>query len=181
MNGEDLHELRKNTIFYSFTNAGILFFENPVKGAAELYRTLKSGVNTRAYITTWKRLGYIDIINEAQRLFDPKLPKFRVPIADEWFTQEKLVETMEEGGFQDVRSHSTTVHYAFETMGEVVAGLINLLPKLMESLDDEKKKEFRGVLEGVVGKHAKEVERGGKKLVGLEMEAWIGTGRKYKA
>jgi hypothetical protein len=181
MNGEDLHELRNNSIFYSFTNAGILFFDNPVKGAAELYRKLKSGVNTRAYITTWKRLGYIAVVNEAQRLFDPTLPKFRVPIADEWFTQEKLVDTMEKGGFQDVRSQFMTVHYAFETMGEVVDGLINLLPKLMESLDDEDKVEFRGVLEGVVEKHAKEVERGGKKLVGLEMEAWVGIGRKYKA
>ncbi|KAF2660973.1 S-adenosyl-L-methionine-dependent methyltransferase [Lophiostoma macrostomum CBS 122681] len=181
LKGEDLHEFKKNTFWYSFTNAGLLFFGDPVKGATEIFRTLKPGLSTIAVITTWKRLSYIDIINEAQWFFDNTLPQFKIPIADEWFTREKLFTTMVAGGLLNVEVHSTTVHYAFETHRELVDGLINLLPKLMESLDSDSKHIFRNALSWVVQKYEKIIERDGKRLVGLEMEAWVGTGRKFKA
>ena len=124
-------------------------------------------------------------MNEAQRILDPDLPMehlFKAPFAPEWFTKEKLAAVMKEGGFRDVRVEKRMVHYADESKEELVDGMYGMLPMqiLMEGWEVEKKEKFRGVLEEVVGRRAKVVERDGMKLLGLETEAWVGVGRKVE-
>jgi ubiquinone/menaquinone biosynthesis C-methylase UbiE len=85
------------TFTHSLTNFGIFAFPNAVKGASEIYRTLKpSGT---AILTTWKTPRTHAIMNDARRAIRPGLPAFASALL-EWTKPEKLVDVLAAGGFE---------------------------------------------------------------------------------
>lgn len=99
MNGMDL-EFPDDVFDVSFTSLGIFAFPDPVKGARELYGTLKPG--GVAALTTWKRVGWLPFLHEVERLVRPGEALTQFPFLEAWGVPGKLAETLREGGFGDV-------------------------------------------------------------------------------
>ena len=99
MDGTDL-QFPDSTFDLSFTSLGIFAFPDPVKGARELYRTLKPGGVTAA--TTWKRCDWLPLLHEIESVMRPGQPKTTFPFLDPWRVPSKLAQTLRDGGFQRV-------------------------------------------------------------------------------
>lgn len=82
-------------IFFQFIIWGI---PDAVKGAKELYRTLRTGGS--AYVTTCEHLCWVDTVNRAVQVVKPGAPEYKGPIDPVWHTSKKLRDVLEAGGFQ---------------------------------------------------------------------------------
>lgn len=60
---------------HSFTNCGILHFDDGLAGACDILRTLKLGAT--AVVTSWKELEPFEVVREAQRACGHEEPLFR--------------------------------------------------------------------------------------------------------
>ncbi|KAL4876701.1 S-adenosyl-L-methionine-dependent methyltransferase [Aspergillus karnatakaensis] len=114
---------------HSYTNFGIFFLPDPTLGAAEIYRTLKPG--GVAHISTWENLGYLELLQDSQRVVRAGIADnelFKPVYSMEWFTSEKLVETLVCGGFE--RENIEIYRTQTVLVGESVEGLVGtiLLP-----------------------------------------------------
>lgn len=96
MDGTDLH-FAPETFDVSFTSLGIFAFADPVRGARELYRTLKPGGVTAA--TTWKRVDWLPLLHEVESLLRPGQPKTQFAFLEPWRVPGKLAQTLRAGGF----------------------------------------------------------------------------------
>ncbi|USP81892.1 uncharacterized protein yc1106_09166 [Curvularia clavata] len=183
MDGENLL-LPDNTFTHSVTNCGIFFFEDAVKGASEIYRTLKPGGT--AVITTWKNYNYIQIIHEAQQLVKPDEELLKWAVADEWSTASHLQDTLEKGGFRDIQIQEKLVYYATKSIEELCGNIMDIWTHLGPKWTEEENAELgRHILE--IGKRsAVKIKRpvNGKRgaelvdVVGLPREAHIAIARK---
>ena len=176
MNGMDL-KFPDNTFDISFTSLALFAFPDPVKGASELYRTLKP--NGIAALTTWKNPGWLSLLREVERRLRSGQEPTRFPFLEIWSVPGKLAQTLREGGFQEVEEGEVRA-YAFWESLEVAA------EKMCETL---RMMVGKGWSEGEKEKMAdgfKEVMREGwggtitskEGRVGFEMVAWTGVGRK---
>ncbi|CAO2654945.1 Nn.00g116780.m01.CDS01 [Neocucurbitaria sp. VM-36] len=163
---------------HSITNQGILFFNDGAKGAREIYRTLKPGGT--AIVTSWKNLGYIDLIHKAQKAIRPSDTLFRIPISDDWYSAAFLEKTLGDAGFQDVAVHEKKVHYAAKSVEEMCGYLVKLFGQLVKGWSEEEigqfAKELRGAAAAVVMKVERPVdgrEEEVEEMVGVEMVALV--------
>ena len=183
MSGEELR-FTDNYFTHSITNQGILFFQDAKKGADEIYRTIKPGGT--AIVTSWKVLGYLPVIQEAQKVVTPDAPLFRIPIPEHWFQASHLGETLRGAGFSDVDVHEKDVYYAFKTKDELCDMLLKMLgsiaPDLTEQHNAEFKKRFEIAAEKVILKIERvvpgDIEGRTEELVGLRMVALVGVAKK---
>ncbi|KAF6236902.1 hypothetical protein HO173_005193 [Letharia columbiana] len=96
MDGADLR-FADDTFDVSFTSLGIFAFPDPVRGARELYRTLKPGGVTAA--TTWKGVGWLPLLHAVEEeVLQPGRAKTRLPFLEPWAVAGKLEATLREGG-----------------------------------------------------------------------------------
>ena len=183
MPGEDLR-FPDNHFTHSFTNQGILFFKDAAKGASEIHRTLKPGGT--AIVTSWKELGYVPIIQAAQKVVTPDAPPFKIPISEQWFEAAHLEKTLRDAGFAGVEVREKEVCYAFKTVGELCDAILMLLGHVAPNLSDEQKAEFKKQFEIEADKVAVKIERlvagdlegRTEELVGLKMVALVGVAKK---
>jgi ubiquinone/menaquinone biosynthesis C-methylase UbiE len=184
MPGEDLR-LPDNHFTHSFTNQGVTFFSDAVKGASEIYRTLKPGGT--AFVTAWSReLGHVRVIQEAQKAYKSDATLMRFPIPDQWYQASHLEKTLRDGGFEHVSVHETTVWYATKTMDELVGNLYGLFLNFPVGWTDDENAEFKKYLQAGIEKAAVKVTRvvsgdlEGKteELVGLPFVALVAVAKK---
>ncbi|KAJ4368353.1 hypothetical protein N0V83_006709 [Neocucurbitaria cava] len=168
---------------HSITNQGILFFKDGQKGAREIYRTLQP--KGTAIITSWKSLGYIPLIHQAQKAVRPDDALFRIPISDDWYSTAHLEKTLAEAGFGNVQIHEKTVYYAAKSVGVMSGFLVKLFGQLVQGWSEEETaqfaKELRKAAEKAVVKVQRPVvgnEEEMEELVGVEMVALVAVARK---
>jgi ubiquinone/menaquinone biosynthesis C-methylase UbiE len=183
MSGEDL-SFPDNHFTHSFTNMGILFFKDGLKGAKEIYRTLKPGGT--AIVTSWEDLGYIRIIHQTQKAINPDEPLMKVPILDQWYQATHLMETLREAGFGDVQVHTRTVYYGAESVGKLSDFLMKMLAPWVAGRTDNENTEFKRELQVNLEKAVLKFERPSisgspgdvEQLVGIPMIALVAVARK---
>ena len=163
---------------HSFTNCGILWFDDGPTGAREILRTLKSGGT--AVVSTWKEMNIFDIAREAQRTCGQQEQLFRPPVDGKWFDAGHLESVLREAGFEDVRVVERAVHFGGKDVGEVCGHLMGLLGQLFQGWDGDE--EFSRQLETVVGNRVVRFDRlvaeGAEELVGIPMVASVAVGSK---
>ncbi|KAL5044805.1 S-adenosyl-L-methionine-dependent methyltransferase [Aspergillus fruticulosus] len=166
-----------NTFTHVYMNFGIFFLPDPVRGVEEIYRTLKPGGHV--YISTWKDLGYLDTLREAQRIIHPDSANtgergvfFSQPYSEEWFTESKLRDTLIAGGF-DV-SRTEILRTKTRLIGTDVEGLIEtFLVPYSKRMDDAgwtvgERERLRAVIRSLLTEEQKE-------SASVEMEAFVGV------
>src|SRR5690242_8029777 len=94
----------------SFTNCGILWFDDGLAGAREMLRTLEPGGT--AIVSSWKEMRIFDVVRAAQRLCEPEAPLFKPPVDEKWFTAQNLESVLKEAGFEGVEVVERVVHFA---------------------------------------------------------------------
>ncbi|KAI9673147.1 MAG: hypothetical protein M1817_003009 [Caeruleum heppii] len=157
----DAHDLTfpDDTFALSYTNLGILFCAEPVRAATHVYRTLAPGGT--AYLTTWSQLGYLPHLRAIEKTVRPDLPRWKLPIADPWFTAEYLREVLEKGGFSADQIEITTKEVNFsgpnaaelaETIGKTFSFVMHgwtdedktkFVPVFLENMSEEEQREAR--------------------------------------
>jgi ubiquinone/menaquinone biosynthesis C-methylase UbiE len=150
--GEDL-DYADATFTHSFTNFGILFFKDPVKGAEQVYRTLRPGGT--ALLTTWHDLGYLKPFRRAETALRPGAEKKPFAISEEWESGQHAKDVMVQGGFEQgkVRTYLQPSYMWASSVdaliGNMKIGLNAFLCDWSEAelsrFDDEFKKELAAV------------------------------------
>lgn len=176
MDGMDLG-FPDSTFDVSFTSLAIFAFPDPVLGARELYRTLKPG--GVAALTTWKRVGWLPLLHEVERLVRPGGEVTGFPFLEPWTVAGKLASTLREGGFEHV-VEGEVVSYAWYDGEEKVVECISETLKMLlgSSWGGKEQEEISEGLRRVMMGGSECVLRGEGGKVGCEMVAWTGVGRK---
>ena len=121
--------------------------QGSTKAASELYRTLKPGGS--AYVTSWKRLGWVDPVTRALKTIRPDSEPWTGPVDKAWFEGSRLKECLVSGGFAEdkVEVHSLDSKAPPEfwdgTKEFVKSGILN--PTLGDWSEDEKKRVYQAI------------------------------------
>ena len=176
MNGMEL-KFEDNTFDASFTSLGIFTFPDPVKGASELYRTLKPG--GVAALTTAKGVGWVTLLHEVEKIVRPGSEHTPFPFLEAWSVPGKLAQTLRDGGFKDVTESDVLGYAWWPSMEEAANKLCETLRLMVGSswLAGEKEKMEEGFLEVMKG-GSEHMRRGECGKVGVEMVAWTGLAKK---
>ncbi|KAL2043657.1 hypothetical protein N7G274_003964 [Stereocaulon virgatum] len=176
MNGMDL-AFPDNTFDVSFTSLGIFAFPDPVRGAAELYRTLKAG--GVAALTTWKRVGWMPLLHEVEQMLQPGCEPTHFPLVEAWMGRGKLEQTLRDGGFEDVVEGEVVGHAWWPSVEEAAGRLAETTRMMVGSgwTVGEKEKMEGGFLD-VLRAGGQHVRRGQGGEVGVEMVAWTAVAKK---
>ncbi|KAL9126098.1 MAG: hypothetical protein Q9217_004798 [Psora testacea] len=173
MDGQDL-KFPNQTFHVSFTALAIFAFPDPVKGAAELHRTLRPG--GVAALTTWKRVGWTPTLHAVEDLIRPGAEKTSFPLLEDWIVPGKLEKTLRDGGFEHVEERSVVVHAWWKDRDDMAASVSETLRLMVASSWSEGEKErMEEGLRTVLG--GEDVERLGlvtdaEGRFGTTMEAW---------
>ncbi|KAL4880322.1 S-adenosyl-L-methionine-dependent methyltransferase [Aspergillus karnatakaensis] len=170
-NAEEL-QYEDNTFTHSYTNLGFPFFPDGVKAAGQVYRTLSPGGT--AFVTTWKKLGYLRPIHQAQLAVRPEATPWEVPMPREWMTREKLVGVLEGGGFErgKIEVFEKVVGYRGEDLDDLMDILKTAFLRLVtEGWSEGEKERWVEEVRGGLTEEEKETAR-------LEMVAWVAVARK---
>jgi len=172
MDGQELR-YEKNFFDIDIMNFGIFFFPDPVKGAREVYRTLKPG--GVAIITVWKEFGFKPILWEVQKRVNPVNPLTELPLMEPWTDGELLKTTMKEGGFADTDIEMKIIEErmwgtGLEDFQKVL--LENFEAMVARSWSGEEKARLATVIAEVLGdSEAEFCVRAGEEI-GVPMVAW---------
>lgn len=166
---------------HSFTNCGILWFDDGLAGAREILRTLKPGGT--AVISSWKEMRIFDVVRAAQQVCEPGEPLFQPPVDEKWFTAEHLESVIKAAGFEDVEVVDREVHYAGKNVEDLCGHLMGLLTQLQKQWVEGEKENFRKQLEIEAEKVVVRIQRpdphgGMAELVGIPMVALVAVARK---
>ncbi|KAL2836932.1 S-adenosyl-L-methionine-dependent methyltransferase [Aspergillus pseudoustus] len=143
---------------HSYLNFGIFFLPDPARGVAEIYRTLKPG--GAAFISTWVSLGYLEILRSAQKAVrsrDTKRELFRPMYSEEWFSEEKLRETLVAGGFasDDIVVHRVKTALAGDDLDGLVETMLLPFGKKMDGWTEEQRVALIANIEGGLSEEQK--------------------------
>ena len=132
---------------HSFTNFGLMFMTlgDAGKAAGQLYRTLQPGGT--AEISTWRKLGYMDIFKEVVDQVKPgAVVDDNVPIASHWMKEETLRDVLITGGFKTEQIAIKSVSH--EVPGHMWAcdGMLSikqlLIQRVTENWEDGERESF---------------------------------------
>ena len=176
MDGQDLR-FEDGTFDASVTNFGVFYFPDPVKGAREMYRTLKSGGT--AVVTCWREIGFLNLFYPVQEIVKPEKRVESMPTLEKWMVPQVVEQVMRDGGFEDVKVHEKEVAIwdveienlasrMAETMEAFVGG--QWTQEEMGRMEDATMKVWRAQGDKYF------IRDDGK--VGMKMVAWIAVGRK---
>ncbi|KAI1213342.1 S-adenosyl-L-methionine-dependent methyltransferase [Annulohypoxylon truncatum] len=149
-------------------NLGMFTLNDPVAGAAEMYRVLKPG--GYAVITTWKTRRAVDVLQAVVDTIKPDGGLRPMYMPPEWLTKEKLISIMESGGFPSdhVKSSESSPNWECGSGEGAVKALRSPMwtTKLWEGWSPEE----IGRWDDEVRKQLSDEE---KETGTLEMSAWI--------
>ncbi|MCJ1460312.1 hypothetical protein MMC28_010691 [Mycoblastus sanguinarius] len=171
MNGMDL-KYPDATFDASFTSLAIFAFPDPIKGASELHRSLKSG--GVAALTSWKYVGWVPLLHAVERLIKPNAEPTRFPFLEPWYHKGKLEATMRAGGFSDVIEGDVGSMALWESVDEAAKWISETLKLIVGQgwTEGEKERMEEGLRDVMGGEQGREwVKREGGK-VGFDMVAW---------
>jgi ubiquinone/menaquinone biosynthesis C-methylase UbiE len=183
MPGENL-QLPDDHFTHSFTNQGIMFFKDPAKGSREIIRTLQRAGT--AVVTSWTKLGHIEVIHAAQKAYKSDAPLMKFPLSEQWFQASYLERTLMNAGFAEVDVHEKTVWYAAKSTEELSGLMFAMFENFPVGWNEEENKEFKKYLDVEVEKAVVKVTRpiagdvDGKteELVGVPMVALVAVAKK---
>ncbi|RSL98700.1 hypothetical protein CDV31_012485 [Fusarium ambrosium] len=107
---QDLSGLSDNQFDLVFMNFGLMYVPDGVRCTKEVYRVLKPG--GRAVFTTWNYAGVPKLVGDATAAVEA--PHFFSPTDNGWGTKEKLVSTVQAGGFKSNHIRLTVEKTAWE-------------------------------------------------------------------
>ncbi|KAI0106093.1 hypothetical protein F4776DRAFT_675751 [Hypoxylon sp. NC0597] len=96
---QDLYRFKDVEFDAVIMNLGIFALSDPVAGAAEMYRTFKTGGH--AMITTWKIQRAAEVLQDAADAIRPNCGLKPMYMAPEWLTKEKPLSITEAGWFSN--------------------------------------------------------------------------------
>lgn len=178
--GEDLSIFSDNHFSHSITNVGLLFFVDPAKGAAEIYRTLAPG--GVAVVTGWEDLGYPPVLHRVQMAVRPEDKLFAMPLPPETFVPDHTRKILEGAGFSNVEMLEEWAHWA--AVSDSWEGLSALLmkafgPAIFNNWTEEEREKGREVFARILPNEAESfVNPDGEKAVGIKMKAIVAVCRK---
>ena len=148
-------------------NFGIFMLPDAELGAKEMQRVLKPG--GMAIVTTWKSSGLIDLLIRVVRAIRPEDEGRVIPMSKDWFTAEKVTNTMISGGFEETKVHLDVVHTTWqnssiEELVDAVSG--PFWQRIWEGWTEEEKGRWRSEIE----KQMTEKERN---ECSLDLVAWV--------
>jgi len=148
-------------------NFGIFALPNAEAGAREMLRVLKPGGTT--IVTTWKSAGSVDLLVRAVHAIRPGDEDRVFPVSKDWFTAEKVKNTMTSGGFKETKVHVHEVRTVWQNSS--IQNLVDALSgpfwdRIWKGWTEEEKGRWRGEVE----KQMTEEERS---KCGLDMVAWV--------
>jgi SAM-dependent methyltransferase len=161
-----------DTFTHSITSLGIQFFTDPVKGAHQIFRTLKSGGT--AVVTTWEELGYLPAMHKSQLTVRPNDTPFKVPIPEVWFQQTHVEKTMRDAGFKDVKIVIAEVYFTVESLPILFDTFVPWLADWSEA----EKAQMKSLLVGNALEIAVRIRRDGQELLGIPMKAIVAVCKK---
>lgn len=175
MNSMDL-QFADETFDVSFTSLGIFAFPDPVKGASEIYRTLKVG--GVAALTTWKDVGWMSLLHQVEIVIRPGEALTEFPFLKPWGVPGKLRQTLLDGGFQKVEETEAASSAWYESVDHAADKITDTL-KLMvgKGWTEGEKERMKDGFVDVLSKGGEGVLKDGER-VGFEMIAWAGVGWK---
>ncbi|KAJ4220918.1 hypothetical protein NW759_006988 [Fusarium solani] len=94
--GQDLSGISARQFDLVFINFGLMYVPDGVRCTKEVYRVLKSG--GCAVFTTWNHAGVPKLVADATAAV--RAPHFFSPTDNGWDAKEKLVSTVQAGGFK---------------------------------------------------------------------------------
>ena len=176
MNSTDLH-FPADTFDVSFTSLAIFAFDDPVKGASELRRTLKpDGV---AALTMFKDGGWKPLFFEAERIIRPEAPTTTFPFIDSWQVPGKLEQTLKDGGFKDVAEDKAKVMAWWGGAAEAAKYLADTVKVLVGNAWSESEKEhMEETFICIINDSRGGVVKGEDGKVGFELEVWTAVAKK---
>lgn len=166
---------------HSFTNCGILWFDDGIAGAKEILRTLKPG--GIAVMSSWKEMPIFDVVREAQRACGQSEPLFKPPVNEKWHDAGYLKSVLKEAGFGAVETVERIVHFAGSDVSDMCGHLMGLLRQLRMEWSGEEEAKFRKQLEiaadkATVSLKRPDVEGKVEDLVGIAMVGLVAVARK---
>jgi ubiquinone/menaquinone biosynthesis C-methylase UbiE len=178
MRGEQL-DFDDNTFTHIITNLGILFYEDSLVGAKEMYRTLMPG--GVAVVTSWIDLGYFEqVLQPAHseiRLDDPPL---ELPLSLDWLSPSHLEATMVRAGFQEVQISTSKVHHGARSLEKLVDSLMETSHGVWAGWTDDERIKFRGFVREMATPLAERYTMpDGNPGFGIPMVAAVAVCRKY--
>lgn len=176
--GEDLSLFPDDKFSHSLTIMGLFFFEDPLQGAREIYRTLAPGGT--AVVTGWTHLGYLRPIHILQEAIRPRQPVFESPLPQKWLVPDTVKGILKEAGFPHVDTRLMRAHWAAEDKASLEKNFIDTYtPGFMADWTEMEKDMGMSLVPGVMRETSEEFLRiDGSTAVGLPMEAWVLTCRK---
>lgn len=176
MPGEELG-FADGTFSHSITNLGLMFFNDALKGAKEIWRTLQPG--GVATVTGWAALGYVEVIREVQSKIRPEDKAFNVPLPPFWLDPQHTVNVLTEAGFENLQMREIIVHFGGQTVEEgakLLAGSVGKSP--FATWTDEEKERALEELIKVFQRDAVPFTRGDGQGVGIKMKGTLFIARK---
>ncbi|KAL4995745.1 S-adenosyl-L-methionine-dependent methyltransferase [Aspergillus recurvatus] len=160
------------TFTHSYTNLGFPFFSNAEKAAMHVYRTLRPGGT--AFVSTWKTLGYMRPLHEAQRAVRPMDALWEPPLAKDWYTQEKLISGLVAGGFdrEKIQIFTASVGYRGKDVGDLIDIMkMGFLGQVASGWSEEEKDQWVRELPKALTEREKESAT-------IDMIAWVAVVQK---
>ncbi|KAI1413529.1 S-adenosyl-L-methionine-dependent methyltransferase [Hypoxylon sp. FL1857] len=149
-------------------NLGIFTLNDPIAGAAEMYRVLKPG--GYVVVTTWRTRRAVEVLQGAVNSIRPNSRLKPMYMAPEWLTKEKPLSIMQAGGFSSDHIEVSESSPNWECGSE--EGIVEALSTPMWTA-----KLWEGWSPDEIGRWAdavrKQLRDEEKKTGTLEMSAWI--------
>ncbi|KAM0230511.1 hypothetical protein ACHAPO_009276 [Fusarium lateritium] len=176
MGGEEL-SFPDDTFTHSITSLGIMYFNNPEKGAREIARTLHpDGV---AVVTGWTVMGHIKIIQEVQAQIRPDDSPFRPPLPEIWLDPEHTKAVLSGAGLGVCTSTTVDVHLGDETADEVADLLTHGFgARVFGSWSKEEQEKGAELMKKIVRERAVPFTRPSGSGVGIKVTGSIFVARK---
>lgn len=176
MNGMSLG-YADGTFDASITNFGIFFFPDPVKGAREIYRTLKPG--GKAAVTCWKKVMFLPILHAVQAIVKPGSMPIAFPTLDKWKYKETMEITLREGGFEEVEMYEKEVMWWNNGIEEAAKGLAdNFVNMVGDQLTEGEKEKVLDATVQVLKEQGTDLVTESDGMIGGQMVAWIALATK---
>lgn len=161
----------------SITNFGIFFYSDPIVGAKEIHRTLKT--NGKAVVTCWKEVPFYPILHAVQEMIKPGTKPIAMTTLERWTQKETMESTLKAGGFQDVKIYEREVMWWNEGIYEAAKGFTdNFVNMVGDQWLEAEKEQLLGATELLLteNKDGLVVKSDGK--IGFRMVAWIAIATK---